>query len=150
MAEISDTIQADNGAQSREARCCCGGLRVIASGKPRIVIACHCLECQRRTGSVMGVGAYFRATQVRPSGASKVYVRNGQDGRKLHIHFCPECGSSVYWEQEILPGHIGVAVGAFSDPEFPAPVHSMWEQSRHPWLTFEHAPARLSRQPGSS
>jgi hypothetical protein len=122
----------------RTARCCCGGLQVRASGEPRIVIACHCTECQRRTGSVFGVGAYFRAGQIRPSGQSKVYEREGQEGRKLRIHFCPECGGSVYWEPDILPGFLGVAVGAFADPQFPVPVHSVWEEARHPWVGFAH------------
>jgi hypothetical protein len=112
------------------------------------VIACHCLDCQRRTGSIFGVGAYFRQEQVDPKGSSKVFVRDGQDGRKLRIHFCPECGNSVYWEPEFLSGHIGVAVGAFADPNFPPPSTSAWEQSRHPWLDFEHNPQRLERQRG--
>ena len=75
-----------------------------------------------------------------------MYVRNGQDGRKLRIHFCPECGTSVYWEPDFLPGHYGVAVVTFADPQFPAPMRSVWEESRHAWLNFEHAPMRAERQ----
>src|SRR6185437_513514 len=123
-------------AKSRSARCCCGGLQIVASGEPRIVLACHCVECQRRTGSVFGVSAYFAKDQISPRGADKLYVRDGQDGRKLSIHFCPECGTSVYWEADRLPGHVGVAVGAFADPDFAPPKHSVWETFRHPWLRF--------------
>jgi hypothetical protein len=119
---------------------------VEASGEPSFVVACHCTECQRRTGSVFGVSAYFAKTQITPGGTSKTYIRDGQDGRKLHIRFCPDCGTSVYWEAEFRPGHIGVAVGAFADPHFPAPVRSVWEQSRHPWTGFEHNPAGFARQ----
>ena len=131
---------------SRQASCSCGNLQVSCEGEPRLVIACHCRDCQRRTGSVFGVGAYFREAQVKPSGNSKIFVRDGQEGRKLRAHFCPECGSSVYWEIDFLPGHVGVAVGAFADPDFPAPTHSAWEQSRHAWLNFDHNPMRLDRQ----
>jgi hypothetical protein len=120
---------------------------VEADGEPRFVVACHCTQCQRRTGAVFGVSAYFRARQLTPSGASKLFVRDGQEGRKLRLHFCPECGTTVYWEADFLPGHLGVAVGAFADPQFPAPVHSVWESWRHPWLAFEHGPQRFDQVP---
>ena len=133
---------------SREASCSCGNLRVTCEGDPKYVLACHCLDCQRRTGSVFGVSAYFRQAQVAPSGADKIFVRDGQEGRKLQIHFCPECGTSIYWTLDIRPGFVGVAAGAFADPDFPAPAHSFWEQSRHPWINFAQQPARHDRQPG--
>jgi hypothetical protein len=131
---------------TRTARCSCGGLAVEASGDPAFVFACHCTECQRRTGSVLGVSAYFPKGQISVQGTSNLYVRDGQDGRKLRIHFCPECGASVYWEADFRPGHIGVAVGAFADPQFPAPARSVWEQSRHPWLKFDHNPDCSAQQ----
>jgi len=133
---------------SREASCSCGNLRVTCDGEPKYVLACHCLDCQRRTGSVFGVSAYFREAQISPSGVDKIFVRAGQDGRNLQIHFCPECGTSVYWTLDIRPGFIGVAAGTFADPDFPAPAHSLWEQSRHAWTNFAHQPARHDRQPG--
>jgi len=60
---------------TRIARCCCGSLRAEAAGEPAVVLACHCTECQRRTGSPFGVGTYFRKEQVRTEGPSKVYER---------------------------------------------------------------------------
>jgi hypothetical protein len=42
----------------------------------------------------------------------------------------------LFWEPDVLPKHIGVAVGGFADPSFPAPTHSIWEESRHSWVTF--------------
>lgn len=122
----------------RTAHCCCGSLRVETKGEPAIVAACHCLECQRRTGAPYGVGAYFEKTQVRAHGASKIYIRDGQEGRKLRFHFCPDCGTTVYWELDVRPDYIGVAVGTFADPSFPAPTRSIWEGSRHSWVAFEH------------
>jgi hypothetical protein len=34
----------------------------------------------------------------------------------------------------------GIAVGAFADASFPAPVRSVWERSRHAWteIPVEH------------
>ena len=112
---------------SRIAHCSCGSLRVETTGEPTLVAACHCRECQRRTGTPYGVSAYFSKSQVRAEGANKIYIRDGQDGRKMRFCFCPTCGTSVYWETDYLPGQIGVAVGTFADPLFPAPTLSVWQ-----------------------
>jgi len=82
---------------TRIAHCCCGSLRAEATGEPAFVGACHCTECQRRTGSPFGVGTLFPKEQVRTEGPSKVYKRGSDSGRKVEIHFCPDCGSSVFW-----------------------------------------------------
>jgi hypothetical protein len=72
---------------NRIAHCCCGSLRAEALAEPIVVAACHCTECQRRTGAPFGVGAYFDREYVRTEGPSKIYVRDGQEGRKVRIHF---------------------------------------------------------------
>jgi hypothetical protein len=130
----------------RIARCSCGALQVSVTGEPDVVIACHCLECQRRTGAPFGVGAYFRRSQVEAHGPATQYRREGQDGRTLTTRFCPTCGSTVYWEAEFRPDHVGVALGAFGDGGMPPPTRSVWEQSRHPWIEFTHEHVRLPRQ----
>src|SRR3954451_10280637 len=80
---------------TRTAHCCCGSLQLTATGDPTLVAACHCTECQRRTGAAFGVAAYFEKSQVQAEGAFKVYTRDGQEGRIARMHFCPECGTTV-------------------------------------------------------
>lgn len=123
----------------RTAQCACGSVKVIAQGEPSSVVACHCLDCQRRTGSVLGVGAYYPQAQIAISGITQEFVRDTDSGNQFRTHFCPHCGSSVYWSADKNPGMLGVAVGAFADPAFPAPVRSVWEQSRHDWIQVEPA-----------
>jgi hypothetical protein len=128
---------------ARTAHCSCGALRVEATGEPDAVVACHCGECQRRTGSVLGVGAYFKKDRVRSEGPDEIYVRDGQEGRKLRNHFCPTCGTTVFWEADLRPELIGVAVGAFRQSDFPRPIRSVWEESKHEWVAFAHELARF-------
>ena len=120
----------------RVARCSCGSLRAEANGEPVLVHVCNCTECQRRTGSVFGVSSFFLKSEVHTQGPNKVYVRDGQEGRKVRLHFCPECGTTVYWEADARPGLIGISVGAFADRSFPPPTRSIWEHSQHPWVAF--------------
>jgi hypothetical protein len=70
--------------------------RVEVSADPDAVVACHCGECQRRTGSVFGVGAYFKKEHVRVEGPYNIYIRDGRERRKLKNHFCPTCGTTVF------------------------------------------------------
>jgi hypothetical protein len=132
---------------TRIAHCCCGSLRAETIGEPTYVGACHCTECQRRTGSPYGVGVIFPKQQVRTAGPSKVYVRGSDAGRKLEKHFCPDCGSTVFWYGELYPDMIGVAFGAFADPSMPWPQVSVWETARHPWVTFSHELLHFEGQP---
>ena len=78
---------------------------------------CHCLDCQRRTGSLFGIAAFFERSAVKlVDDTSKIFTRNSVLGKLVTFHFCPECGSTVFWEPERMPKLIGVAVGAFGDP----------------------------------
>jgi hypothetical protein len=118
----------------RTARCSCGAVSVEARGAPAAVVACHCIECQRRTGAPFGVGAYYPQSEVQINGATTGYSRPTDSGAGFVSHFCPSCGSTVFWYPELRPGFVGIAVGAFGDPQFPAPVRSVWEQSMHEWV----------------
>lgn len=131
---------------NRIAQCSCGSLRAETLVEPVFVAACHCNECQRRTGAPFGVSAYFQKEHVRTEGPSTLYVREGQEGRKLRFRFCPDCGTTVYWDADFRPEWIGVALGVFADPSFPPPTLSVWEATRHQWTAFTHELERLPAQ----
>lgn len=126
----------NNGLILRTASCSCGQLRVTCDGEPLRVSLCHCLECQKRTGSLFGVAARWPAERGSIEGRATKYVRGSDDGNKVEFHFCSVCGTTLYWELEIQPGVIAVAVGAFGDPDFPMPVRQVYENRRHRWLTL--------------
>jgi hypothetical protein len=87
---------------------------------------------------VFAVVAFYKTEHVRAVGPSKIYVRDGQEGRKVRMHFCPTCGTTVFWEADVRPDGIGVAVGAFHDANFLPPRLSIWEESKHGWVAFTH------------
>ena len=122
-----------------DARCSCGALTLTLPGASKLVVACHCLDCQRRTGAPFGVGAFYPVEAVAISGTSKAYTRDAASGGKAHNHFCQDCGSTVYWKADNLPSLIGVAVGALADPSYPAPGRSVFEQSKHVWVQMDRA-----------
>jgi len=119
------------------AQCSCGAVTLSLRGPAKLVAACHCIECQRRTGAPFGVGAFYLAEDVTVSGTPKEFSRVGTSGEKVHSYFWPNCGSTVYWKADRVPALIGVAVGAITDPTYPAPVRSVFEQSKHAWVQID-------------
>ena len=119
----------------RIGQCHCGSLRVIATGDPDRVYLCHCKACQRRTGTSFHFGASYPKERVRLDGERKIYERDADSGYRIRFHFCPNCGSTLYWEGDRDPAVCGVAVGAFDTSAFPPPSDSICEQeSMHSWL----------------
>jgi hypothetical protein len=117
-----------------DAHCVCGALRLMMREPTKLVAACHCLACQRRTGTSFSVNAFYAADTVEVSGAAREFIRIADSGRKVRMYFCPTCGSTVYWKPDALPTIIGVAVGALADPNFPAPTTSIFERYKHQWV----------------
>lgn len=118
----------------RRATCSCGQLCVVAEGDPIRVSVCHCLACQKRTGSAFGVQARFPRDKVTIEGRSTEYARTGDTGNVARFHFCPDCGATVYYQLEQVPDAIAVPVGAFADPGFFPPKISIYEARQHAWL----------------
>ena len=116
---------------TRRASCSCGQLQLTIEGEPSRIAMCHCLECQRRTGAVISNQARFRLEQVSFAGKTTAWTRTAESGNVMTYHFCPMCGSTLFWENEGFPGHVTVAIGNFADPTFPAPTIAVWEETRH-------------------
>jgi hypothetical protein len=127
---------------TREAACSCGHLRLTAEGDPVRISICHCLACQRRTGSAFGIQARFPADRVTVMGHFADYVRISDAGEERTFHFCPDCGATVFYTTASAPDLIAVPVGAFADPSFPPPTVSVWEARRHLWLSLPDAIGR--------
>jgi hypothetical protein len=121
---------------AREASCSCGQLRATVEGDPIRVSVCHCLACQRRTGSVFGAQARFDAEQVTVEGRQTDYLRISDDGEERTFHFCPDCGATVFYDAPFMLGMVAIPVGAFADPLFPPPVRSIYEERRHAWVSL--------------
>ena len=123
----------------RTASCVCGSLSIVASGEPRKVSACHCLSCQKRTGSAFGVAVFYDEAQVTPAGPAQTYSRVGDSGSPLEFQFCPTCGSTVFWRPAFRPGLVAVAFGCFGKDAPAGPSQAVYEDHRRGWVTIDTA-----------
>ncbi len=119
---------------TRDAACSCGQLHLTAEGDPIRISMCHCLACQRRTGSAFGIQARFASDRVHVVGRYSYYVRTSDEGEERTFHFCPDCGATVFYALSTAPDVVAVPIGAFAEPAFPPPTVSVFESRRHPWL----------------
>jgi hypothetical protein len=137
--------------KTRTASCNCGQLRVTTKGPhPDRIVMCNCYLCQKQTGSAFSIQARFPNEQVTIEGKSTAFkfpidgakptpyrTCAGSDGMitndVITSHFCPVCGSTVYYYRESDKARTGVKVGAFADPTFPPPMGSGFEEYKHPW-----------------
>ena len=120
----------------RTASCSCGQLQAHVTSEPIRISVCHCLACQRRTGSVFGAQARFTSSSVTTEGTSTEFVRVGDEGSRVTFRFCPQCGATVYYTAEGLEGFIAIPIGAFADPTFVSPTISVYEERMHRWVSM--------------
>jgi hypothetical protein len=118
------------------ASCRCGALSVVATGTPTRISVCHCLDCQKRSGSAFSAQVRFHENDVAIAGASHSWRTTGDSGRWGEFHFCPTCGAAVFYRIEYFPDMVAIPLGAFDDPHAFTPEFSVWESRKHPWLAI--------------
>lgn len=121
---------------TRTASCSCGQLTATVEGEPIRVSVCHCLACQRRTGSVFAAQARFARSNVRFAGEGREFTRVGDEGGRCTFTFCPACGATVYYTMAGRDEFVAIPVGAFAEPGFPGPTFSVYEERMHSWVVM--------------
>ena len=120
---------------TRTASCRCGQLKATVTGDPVRVSVCHCLNCKKRSGSAFAVQARWPKSQATIEGMSKTFVKVADSGNRATFHFCPDCGSDVYYEIDgKFDDLVAIPLGAFDDPYLLTPEYSVWEERKHDWV----------------
>lgn len=110
--------------------CLCGAVRYEVRGQPIRANVCHCIYCQRRTGSAFALAVVFKVDQVDVGGDTATYEhRSDESGRWLRLHFCQRCGTTVTETTEKSPGTIIVQGGTFDDPNWYIVDQQTWARS---------------------
>lgn len=122
----------------RTATCACGQTSITVEGDPQRHGVCHCTNCKRRTGSAFGISSYFpKANVVDKKGDTAVYaLHNAAQNHDQERHFCPKCGTTLFWFISSSPELIGVAGGCFADEGLPEPTYSVTHRKKEGWLSL--------------
>jgi hypothetical protein len=125
-----------------EGGCACGAVRYRLTSEPMFVHCCHCLNCQRQTGSAFVINALIESDRVQLLAAEPVPVDAPRDdGSPQRIFRCPTCEVAVYSEYG-RPEVKFVRAGTLDQPASVAPDVHIYTRSKLPWVTLpESVPA---------
>lgn len=119
-----------------ESSCSCGQLSLKYTGDILRTSVCHCFSCQKRTGSAFGYQARLDAAQTEIKGESKIFKNKGDSGSEVSFHFCPNCGSTVYWTADWAQGSVLASLGGFNEPTLPSPAMQVYGNRKHHWVVM--------------
>ena len=117
--------------------CACGAVRYRLAGAPMFVHCCHCLDCQRQTGSAFVLNALIETTAVILLDAQPVrFEMPTESGRPHGIYRCQACGTAVWSEYGGVAALRFVRVGTLDDPRALAPDVHIYVRSKQPWVAL--------------
>ncbi len=130
-----------------EGVCQCGGLRFWLLEPPRLVVACHCRECQKLSSSAFSVTALVRAEAVRFRGAMAEWRRTADSGAINAAKFCPGCGNRIYHFNPERPEELKLKPMHLARPESMRPTVHIWVCRKQDWYTLPADVTTYQKQP---
>lgn len=122
-------------AEKLEGGCACGAVRFRLKSEPMFVHCCHCLDCQRQTGSAFVLNALIETDRVEVLSGAPVAVPMPTDsGRPHDIYRCPLCQTAVWSDYGRRPALRFVRVGTLDRPSALRPDVHIFTRSKQPWV----------------
>lgn len=128
-------------------QCRCGQvtLEIVARQLPPLY-ACHCLNCQRWSGSAFGLHMLSAASAVQVSGETAIFEHEHQ-GQTSTQHACGTCHTRLFNETTAASGMRVVRAGILEGAERFEPVAHIWTRRKQPWLVLPGAIAQWQESP---
>lgn len=121
--------------ETLEGGCACGEVRYRLGSAPMFVHCCHCLNCQRHTGSAFVINLLIEAARVElPKGAPEPVDMPGNGGTPNRIFRCPACRVAVWSEYGGRTEFRFVRGGTLDDPAAVTPDVHIYTRSKLPWV----------------
>ncbi|KAK4073152.1 uncharacterized protein Triagg1_5432 [Trichoderma aggressivum f. europaeum] len=120
--------------------CWCGNLKYEFEGDSKHVILCHCLTCQKLSGTTNTANIPIARDKLTvTSGTPKSHTEKHEDGFNLTKFFCGDCGTTIYKQADadmFAPVSL-VQAGTLDGPakdKVSQPVAELNVKIRQPWL----------------
>ena len=120
-----------------EGGCYCGEVRYRLAADPLFVHCCHCLNCQKHTGSAFVINLLIEAARVeRLSGAPEPVEMAPNGGTPNRIFRCPKCRVAVWSEYGGRHQILFVRGGTLDKPSAVSPDVHIYTRSKLPWVAL--------------
>jgi hypothetical protein len=140
--------------REREARmkieggCLCGQVRYSGEAEPIFVGVCHCANCQRGSGTAFSTVVAVPKPAITFTGTVKTYEGRGDSGKATYKRFCPDCGSPIADEAELMADTVMIPVGTLDDRSWVKPTMQIYCDSAQPWVNLVGDMQRFGKMPG--
>ena len=121
--------------------CLCGAVRYSISAPVTTLRACHCLNCQKHTGSGGSINAVVPSDQFKVTkGEPKRYDDAAtKSGRTLSRFFCGNCGSPLFSQRNPDIGLRIVRAGSLDESKGLKISTHIWTSSARPWAHIDRS-----------
>jgi hypothetical protein len=121
--------------QTFEGGCACGAVRYSLTSEPMFTHCCHCLDCQRQTGSAFVLNALIETDRIALlSGEPRPVSVPTDSGRPHDVYRCPGCQTALWSDYGRRPTIRFVRVGTLDDPAALPPDVHIFTRSKLPWV----------------
>ena len=120
--------------------CLCGAIRYAVSAPVQNLIACHCTDCQKASGTGASINALLPSSAFSITrGTPRVFTKPADSGNVLHRHFCGDCGAPIFSQRDNLREFMVLKAGSLDRHEGLRVVMNIWTRSRRPWTLIDPA-----------
>jgi hypothetical protein len=128
--------------------CQCGQVRYTLTAEPTRLVACHCKECQRQSGSAFGMSMLVQEASLTVTGQTKQFTRIADSGNENTGVFCPNCGVRIYHIPKYATGVLVLKPGTLDDTSWLRPEYFVWMKSAQGWVPVPDGVKALQGQTG--
>ncbi|MFM5885149.1 MAG: GFA family protein [Novosphingobium sp.] len=131
--------------------CLCGKVRYSANLSMRFqAYACHCSDCQRRSGSAFGIQLSVLSTDLSVDGEMLRGEHVQPSGAVAGIYACKACLTRIYTDNSTRPGIVNLRAGTLDSSPGMIPAAHLWVQSKQPWVVIPENAIVMDTQPSDA
>ena len=128
--------------------CRCGAVTYsLANDAAPLVYCCHCLDCQKSSGSAFAEQAIIRETDIHAAGPLVRFEVTGRQGIRSVQYGCGICHSRIYNTNVARPGIAILRAGTLDQTRALRPRLHIWVASKQAWLTLPRDVETFDRSP---
>ncbi|RGP40397.1 hypothetical protein BPTFM16_00682 [Altererythrobacter insulae] len=128
--------------------CLCGAVRYTLKPGMRLnPYACHCTDCQTRTGSAFSEHMLFALADLEIEGELDIAEYTQPSGAKSEIFGCLRCKARIYALNSTREGMASLRCGTLDNSNLVVPAAHIWVKSKQPWIGLPDGSATMDEQP---
>ena len=116
--------------------CLCGALRYALSAAQLLAYACHCHDCQKRTGAAFTLTLVIHTAALEVTGSPDIARPSLRSGRLVEHSFCPECRVPVFSRNPAAADYMSLRAGTLDDASWVVPICQSFVESAIPWAVI--------------